>query len=73
VLVNGTNHLSFTDAPFVRRGLVDEGGGALTDPARVLRVTADLITEYIRNAFAGKPSVGAPPDDFIQVIALKDW
>jgi dienelactone hydrolase len=73
VLVKGTNHLSFTDAPFIRRELVADGGGTLTDPTRTLTITSGLIAAYIRNSLAGTPNLGAPPDDFITVVSLRDW
>jgi hypothetical protein len=55
--VRGTQHLSFSDAPFVRPSLVTEGGGILTDPLLVLHETTAVIADYLRNAFAGKPRV----------------
>lgn len=73
VLIRGTNHLSFTDAPFVRPSLVAESGGALTDPVRVLRTTVRLIAQYLKNSFAGNPTLVAPGEAFVTVTPLKDW
>lgn len=67
LLVSGTNHLTFSDAPFVREQLVQESGGATTDPVRVLRTLSAMLTNY----FAGRAA--GTGNDFITVRSLADW
>jgi pimeloyl-ACP methyl ester carboxylesterase len=68
--VRGTGHLSFSDALFTRPDLVKEGGGELTDPLEVLHGTVGVITDYLRNSFAGQPRITEPLPDFIRPAKL---
>ena len=48
-----------------RPKLVTEGRGTLTDPLLVLRGTTAVITDYLRNTFAGNPPITSPTPAFI--------
>jgi dienelactone hydrolase len=67
LLVSGTNHLTFSDAPFVREQLVKESGGATTDPVLVLRSLSAILTDYFARGTVGRGN------EFITVRSLADW
>lgn len=70
-IVTGTNHLSFTDAPFVNSRLL-EGTNAVTDPAHVLRTTVTVIDAYLKSQF-NKSVFDPPSGPNLLISPLRAW
>lgn len=71
--VDGTNHVSFSDAPFTMPGAISKWGGKLLAPARLQTLVVGLIEGYLANRFARRrfPTGTLPPEVSVQVRRAK--
>jgi dienelactone hydrolase len=65
----GTNHISYSDAPFAMPSAISKYGGKIIDPKRLQKVEIQLVEDYLAHCFQDQPfpRKGFPPEVRVQV------
>jgi dienelactone hydrolase len=67
ISIDGTGHMSYSDAPFTMPGTLAQFGGTYLEPQRILSMTTSIVENYLQHAFAQASfSVSAYPEATIQ-------
>jgi len=72
ISIQGTGHMSYSDAPFTMPTTLTQFGGTYLEPHRILTITISIVEQYLQHAFASASfTVDSFPEATVQASRFR--